>query len=191
MPDYLFQNEDLDIFGGPTSLDVSLDFGRTGERGTRTWVGNGDASAVLASQDVNLYDLYIDSGSSDGWLYQYIPEIGGPEWAQVLRLNQQQDSRITSKTFTTGQTTLSIPTSEITTDTTLTAGQFIIRYNIENDYPTASSFTYSIATVSSVKYIQIIIKAAEWDGTTWANLSGPHNVHTFISYESTLQEEES
>jgi hypothetical protein len=191
MPDYLFQNEDLDIFGGPTSLDVSLDFGRTGERGTRTWVGNGDASAVLASQDVNLYDLYIDSGSSDGWLYQYIPEIGGPEWAQVLRLNQQQDSRITSKTFTTGQTTLSIPTSEITTDTTLTAGQFIIRYNIENDYPIASSFTYSIATVSSVKYIQIIIKAAEWDGTTWANLSGPHNVHTFISYESTLQEEES
>lgn len=191
MPDYLFQNEDLDVFGGPTSLDVSLDFGRTGKRGTRTWVGNGDPSVALEYQEVNLYDLYIDSGSSDGWLYQYIPEIGGAAWTQVLRLNQQQDSRITSKTFTTGQTTLSIPTSEITTDTTLTASQFIIRYNIENDYPTASSFTYSIATVSSVKYIQIIIKAAEWDGTTWTNLSGPHNVHTFISYESTIQAEES
>jgi len=191
MPDYLFQNEDLDIFGGPTSLDVSLDFGRTGQRGTRTWVGNGDPSVALASQDINLYDLYIDSGSSDGWLYQYIPEIGGPDWAQVLRLNQQQDSRITSKTFTTGQTTLSIPTSEITTDTTLDASQFIIRYNIENDKPIASSFTYSIVTTGGIKKLEIVIKAAEWNGTTWANLSGPHNIHTFISYESTLQAEES
>jgi hypothetical protein len=184
MADYLFQNEDLDVFGGPTSVDVSLDFGRTGQRGTRTWVGNGDPATILESQDVIIYDLYIDSGSSDGWMYQYVPEIGGPAWRQVLRLNQQQDSRITSKDFTTGQTTLSIPTSQITTDTTLVADQFIIRYNIENENPIASSFTYSITTVSSVKYLQIVIKAAEWNGTSWANLSGAHNIHSFISYES-------
>ena len=33
MADVVLSTVDLDVFGGPTSLDVSVDFGQTGSRG--------------------------------------------------------------------------------------------------------------------------------------------------------------
>lgn len=189
MADYVLITEDLDVFGGPTSLDVSTDFGKAGDRGTRVWVGNGDPAQTLTTQEIALYDLYINTNTSDeyySWLYQYIPEVGGPAWARTLQLNPQQNSQISLASFDTGEATLDIPVSIITGDTTVTDDQFIVRYNLENNAgnPVATSFTYSIETVLSVKYIRLVIKGAEWDGTDWSLLSGSHKVHTFISYLS-------
>lgn len=187
MVDYILENEDLDVFGGPATVDVSVDFGRAGERGSRTWVGNGNPATVLASQDVKLYDTYINTSAADySWMYQYVAEVGTPAWTKILKLNPQQASAITTASFTAGEATINIPISTITSDTTVIASQFTVRYNLENaaGNPVASSFTYSIATISTVKYIQIVINGAEWNGTSWSNLSGDHKVHTFISYLS-------
>jgi hypothetical protein len=194
MVDYVLNTVDLDVFGGPTSLDVSTDFGKTGDRGTRVWVGNGDPANVLTTQDIALYDLYINTNTVDqfySWLYQYVPEVGNPTWVRTLRLNPQQNSRISLITFEDGSATLDIPTSIITTDTTLTADKFTIRYNFENGTyspntgnPVASSFNYGIETILGAKYLRIIFKGAEWNGTEWNDLSGSYKVHTFISYLS-------
>jgi hypothetical protein len=194
MVDYVLSTVDLDVFGGPTTLDVSTDFGKTGDRGTRVWVGNGDPAQVLTTQDIALYDLYINTNTVDqfySWLYQYVPEVGNPTWVRTLRLNPQQNSRISLITFEDGSATLDIPTSIITTDTTLTADKFTIRYNFENGTyspntgnPVASSFNYGIETILGVKYLRIIFKGAEWNGAEWNDLNGSYKVHTFISYLS-------
>jgi hypothetical protein len=187
MVDYILENEDLDVFGGPATVDVSVDFGRTGERGSRTWVGSGNPATVLASQDVKLYDTYINTSPADySWMYQYVAEVGTPSWTKILKLNPQQASAITTASFTTGEATIDILASTITSDTTLAASQFIVRYNLENadGNPVASSFTYSIVTESGVKKIRIVINGAEWNGTSWSSLSGNHKVHTYISYLS-------
>jgi hypothetical protein len=194
MVDYVLSTVDLDVFGGPTTLDVSTDFGKTGDRGTRVWVGNGPPADTLTTQDVKLYDLYINTNTSPdfySWLYQYVPEVGNPTWVKTLRLNPQQNSKISLITFEDGTATLDIPTSIVTADTTLTADKFTIRYNFENGTyspntgnPVASSFTYGIETILGVKYLRIIFKGAEWNGTEWNDLSGSYKVHTFISYLS-------
>jgi hypothetical protein len=192
MVDYVLQTVDLDVFGGPTSLDVSTDFGKAGVRGTRVWVGTGSPELALTTQDIALFDLFINTNTADqyySWLYQYVPEVGSPVWRRVLKLNPQQNSKISLVPFGTnepGQGTLDIPLSTITEDTTVTADKFIIRYNLENAAgdPIASSFTYSIETILSVKYLRIVFKAAVWDGTDWSNLDGSYKVHTFISYLS-------
>lgn len=189
MVDYVLETVDLDVFGGPTSLEVSTDFGKPGQRGTRTWVGTGAPELTLTTQDIALYDLYINTNTVDqyySWLYQYVPEVGNPVWRRVLKLNPQQNSKISLVSFDAGEGTLDIPLSVITEDTTVTADKFIIRYNFENaaGNPVASSFTYTIETILSVKYLRIVIKGAEWDGTDWTNLAGSHKVHTFISYLS-------
>jgi hypothetical protein len=187
--DYVLQTTDLDVFGGPTRLDVSTDFGRAGARGTRVWVGTGSPELTLTTQDIALFDLFINTNTVDqyySWLYQYVPEVGNPVWRRVLKLNPQQNSKISLVSFDAGEGTLDIPLSTITEDTTVLASQFIIRHNFENaaGNPVASSFTYSIETILSVKYLRIVFKAAAWDGTDWANLGGSHKVHTFISYLS-------
>jgi hypothetical protein len=187
--DYVLETVDLDVFGGPTSLDVSTDFGRAGQRGTRVWVGTGPPEITLTTQDIALYDLYINTNTVDeyySWLYQYVPEVGNPAWRRVLKLNPQQNSKISLVSFDGGEGTLDIPLSTITEDTAVTADKFIIRFNLENaaGNPVASSFTYSIETILSVKYLRIVINGAGWDGTDWTSLNGSHKVHTFISYLS-------
>jgi hypothetical protein len=189
MVDYVLETIDLDVFGGPTSLDVSTDFGRPGQRGTRVWVGNGAPELTLTTQDIALYDLYINTNTVSeyySWLYQYVPEVGNPTWRRTLKLNPQQNSKISVVSFDSGEGTLDIPLSTITEDTTVTASQFIIRFNLENNAgnPVANSFTYSIQTILGVKYLRIVINGAEWNGTIWTNLAGSHKVHTFISYLS-------
>jgi hypothetical protein len=85
--DYVLETVDLDVFGGPTSLDVSTDFGRAGTRGTRVWVGTGAPEITLTTQDIALYDLYINTNTVDqyySWLYQYVPEVS---WKLYLALD--------------------------------------------------------------------------------------------------------
>lgn len=197
MADVVLQTVDLDVFGGPTSINVSTDFGKAGERGTRTWVGNGDPAITLTTQDVKLYDLYINTDDFDNfysWLYQYVPNVGSPAWERVLKLNQQQYSSTNSINFDNGTAVLNIPMANITKDTALSTDKFIIRYGFKNGVynettplsstgsPVASSFTYGIPIISTVRYLQIVFKGASFNGTTWANLTGNHEVHTFISY---------
>jgi hypothetical protein len=197
MVNVVLQTVDLDVFGGPTSLNVSTDFGKAGVRGTRVWVGNGAPEQNLTNQDVNLYDLYINTNSFDdyySWLYQYVPSIGSPAWERVLKLNQQQYSSTNLVTFDDGVAILNIPMANITKDTALTNSQFIIRHNFENGsynattpaestgFPVASSFTYGLPVISGVRYLQIVFKAAAFDGSDWNALDGSHKVHTFISY---------
>jgi hypothetical protein len=199
MVEYVLQTPDLDVFGGPSSLNVSTDFGKAGERGTRVWVNNGDPATTLINQDVNLYDLYINTNSGPdfySWLYQYVPSIGSPVWEQVLKLNQQQYSDIETLDFTAGQAILNIPTSVLTRETgpSLTSDKFIIRHSFENGVfdeeepdssvglPVASSFTYGITTIESVRNLTIVFKAASFDGTDWNPLSSSHKVHVFVSY---------
>lgn len=198
MVDYVLNTVDLDVFGGPTSLDVSTDFGKTGDRGTRVWVGTGDPLDTLTTQNIALYDLYINTNTVDqyySWLYQYVPEVGSPTWQRVLKLNPQQNSKISIVTFVDGKATLDIPISSITADTTVTAEKFIVRYNFENGTydpntgnPVSSSFNYGIETVvvgsTSTKYLRIKFKAIEYSGSAWIDLQGTQKVHTFVSYLS-------
>lgn len=184
MADVLLSTVNLDVFGGPSIVDVSVDFGQTGQRGTRTWVGAGDPAAILASQPVQLFDLFINTNTVDpfyGWLYQYILEIGSPTWVRVLRLNPSQYSAQVPSLFTSGSASLTIPISLLTSDAGTTADKYTIRYSIENTEPVATAFTYTV----DANNINITVNAASWNGTTWSNLNSvTKDIHLFISYLS-------
>ena len=183
MADIVLSTVDLDVFGGATSLDVSVDFGQSGERGSRIWVGSGNPATFLADEDVKLYDLYINTSTTDvyyGWLYQYILEIGVPTWTRVLQLNPSQYSSIETTTFTGGTTTIDIPVNKLTSTVVTNPSKFIIRYNIAGINPIGTSFTSSIVNSN----IRLVINAVEYTAGSWANLSGSKNVHLFISYKA-------
>jgi len=185
MADVILSTVNLDVFGGPTSVDVSVDFGQTGQRGSRIWAGAGDPAAILSSQSVQLYDLFINTNTVDpfyGWMYQYILEIGSPVWVRLLRLNPSQYSAQVSAAFTTGEATITVPITLLTSDAGTTADKYTIRYNIENTSPVATAFTYTVDEDN----INITLRAASWNGTAWSNLNGvSRDVHLFISYLST------
>lgn len=190
MAEVLLNTVDLDVFGGPSTVDVSVDFGRAGDRGSRIWVGNGAPETNLtSSQVIKIGDLYINTNTVDkyySWLYTYTETVGGPAWVKVLKLNPSLFSTIASPTFDAGKATVNIPLLDITSDVSVSPEQFIVRYSIENaaENPIAASFTYSIETILSVRYLQIKLSAVKYSGTTWSNLTGANKVHILVSYLS-------
>lgn len=93
MVDVVFSNEELSIFGGPASIDINVDYGPPGVRGSLIFSGPGkptDASVMFPTEP-RPQDLYINILPSDLnneylFLYQYGVVNGVPTWSKVLRL---------------------------------------------------------------------------------------------------------
>jgi hypothetical protein len=111
-------------------------------------------------------------------------EVGNPVWTPILKLDPSQYSNISTTTFTAGAATISIPVSELTTNSGTTVDDFIIRYNIKNANPVSSGFTYSVTGTDPNKNIVIAINGISYSGGTWSNLTGAQDVHLFISYKA-------
>lgn len=181
MPTVLVSNDDLTVLGSPEVVELLVDIGPTGTRGSKVFVGIGDPNTpgVLVGQTILLNDLYINSspGVDYGYLYQYISQPGGANWVQVLKMNPTIFSSIYQTTYTSGISQIIIPISSITSQTSLTAENFNIQYNISNTKPTSSSIT----VVEKVGTDLIInFKAIEYDAG-WSDLDGAVTTYIFIS----------
>jgi hypothetical protein len=181
MTTVLVSNDDLTVLGSPEIVELLVDIGPTGTRGSKVFVGIGDPNTpgVLVGQTVLLNDLYINSapGSDYGYLYQYISQPGGSTWVQILKLNPTIFPYLHQTTYTAGVGKIVIPISNITTQTSLTAENFNIQYNISNSNPISSS----ISLVEKVgTNLEITIKAIEYD-SGWSDLSGTVTTYIFIS----------
>jgi hypothetical protein len=186
----------LDVYGGPTSIDVSLDYGPAGQRGSKFWVGSGNPAQLLVGQEVNVGDLFINTNTTNqfyGWLYVYVESVAGPAWETALKLNPQQYSVISTGNFnSSGKATINIKLSEITKDTVVLKNQFTVRYSMENENenPVSSSFEYDIVSILNSQteenelFLQVVISAVKYSGSAWSNLTGNNKVHLFVSYLS-------
>jgi hypothetical protein len=178
-------NIDLTVYGGPTAIDLSVDFGTQGNRGSRSWIGSGDPSITLAGQDIALYDWYINTNTSQtyySWLYQYVTEAGNPVWTPVLKLNPAQYSTIATTTFTTGSTTITVPVKNLTAINGVILSNFVIRYKILNANPIADAFTVTLTGTYPNQNLSIVLNGISYNGSTWSQLTGSQDVHLFISY---------
>ena len=86
MPTVVFTNDDVTVLAPPPVVEVLVDIGPQGVRGSQFFVGVGNPNSVDIGQTVNLNDLYINTspGGELGYLYQYVSEPGGDTWVQVL-----------------------------------------------------------------------------------------------------------
>lgn len=186
MPDILLTNDDVTVLGPPETIDVVLDIGPTGVRGSQIFAGSGNPNLpeTEIGQTPIENDLYINSapGTDYAYLYQYVSTTGGPYWSQVLAMKPVIFTKIFTTTFTSGAAELTIPISDIYTVTgsTPTADKFNVQYTIENSNPIASSIEVP-ALVSPGDNLVINFSASEYASSTWSALAGSKKIHIFIS----------
>ena len=82
MPDVLLDNDDITVLGPPEIVELLVDVGATGTRGSQIFVGIGDPNVVEIGQTPLLNDLYINAspGADYGYLYQYVSQPGENLW---------------------------------------------------------------------------------------------------------------
>jgi hypothetical protein len=184
MPDVLLANDDITVLGPPEVLEVLVDIGPTGERGSKVFVGLGDPNSVEIGQEIKLNDLYINAaqGLDYGYLYQYVAEPGSNTWVQVLKVSPVLYSKIHSVNFTAGAGSITIPILDIVsvTGTPLTAANFNIQYSIAYTKPLASSMSVPPLTGGGTNLV-INLSAVEFR----SNIdSGPYEDWSLLNNET-------
>jgi hypothetical protein len=187
--DVLLNTEDVVVLGPPETLDVLIDIGPQGTRGSKIIVGSGEpnaltSSGVILGQTLILNDMYINTapGADYGYMYQYVSQPGTNAWVSVLKVNPAIYSSIRTVSFTSGSGSTTIPISDIVTvaGSPLTASNFNVQFQIEGANPIASSMEIPVLAGAGTNLV-INFDAIEYSGGTWSNLSGSKIVHLFIS----------
>lgn len=183
--DVNLNTDDIVVFGPPDIVEVVVDIGPAGTRGSQVFVGVGDPNLVEIGQTPILNDLYINTspGTDYGYLYQYVSEPGSDTWIQILKMNPTIYSENHLTTYASGTASIVIPISDIVTvtGTPLTAENFSIQYTISHDNPVAS--TMSVPTLVGTD-LTIDFTAVEYSGGTWSDFSGEVVTHLFITIVS-------
>jgi hypothetical protein len=189
MVDVLLNTEDVVVLGPPDSVDVLVDIGPQGTRGSKIIVGSGEpnaqtSSGVLLGTTLILNDIYIqtDPGENYGYMYQYVSQPGGNTWVEVLSINPAIYSVIQTLSFSAGSASTTIPISSIVTVTgsPLTASNFNVQFQIEGANPIAASMEIPALAGAGTNLV-INFDAVQYSGGTWSALTGSKTVHLFIS----------
>lgn len=193
MVDIYINDESLTVLGGPSQVDVSVDYGETGDRGSIIISGYGNPNDLTTEdfpQTPQIYDLYVNLRTSDadsGWVYQYVSQLGENVWIPLTSLSPGIYSANYSLDFVDGEASASIPVAAIISGTlpgNLDATNFNVQYNIVNTVnPTVSSIAISeLSSDGDVYSLPLTISAKSLNGSDWENLSGENiAVHFLIT----------
>ena len=186
--------DDLTVLGGPTSINVEVDFGPEGPRGSMIYTGIGNPNNNAPDGDVQLLDLYINIDPQDpdkeyGFLYQYQVYAGSNTWRPLMKLLPNTYSNNYNRTFdSNGETTINIPVVTITgtsnLSSTLSSEQFNVQYSILNSESKVMASNISVREIftdGDIVSLPIDIKASEFDGTNWTPVQGLRSVHLLIN----------
>lgn len=189
MADVVLTNDEITVLSPPEIIEVLVDIGPTGERGSIFLSGAANPNQItvngfIADTEIKIYDMYIRTspGVNYGYLYRYVSKPSGLTWEEVLKINPAIYSGLHVTTFTAGSGVITMNISDIYTVTGAapTAANFSIQHNFRNANPVSSSIS-DIQIVNSGTQLQISLKAVESSSGTWQNLSGEVTVHLFIS----------
>lgn len=185
MVDVILDTPDIRVLGGPSIVDLELDFGRQGARGSNIYAGFGKPSTATLPSGYQIKDLYINLDPNDdeySCIYQYtttvVDDIAINEWVLLLRVSPSTLSINTTLDFTAGSAEYIIPLDNYFPDDILqqiTESNINIQISFRNANQIASSI--SGAVISTIQnppktILTITIKAVSFDGTDWAVLSG-------------------
>ena len=189
MVDILLNTEDVVVLGPPNSVDVLVDIGPAGTRGSKIIVGSGEpnsqtSNGILLGTTLILNDIYIqtDPGADYGYMYQYVSQPGGNSWVKVLNVKPAIYSAIQTISFSSGAGSTTIPISNIVnvTGSPLAASNFNVQFQIEGANPIAASVQIPALAGPGTNLV-INFNAAQYSGGSWSALSGSKVVHLFIS----------
>ena len=183
--------DELVVLSGPSEINVSLDIGAQGDRGSLIYASAGNPNISLIGQTPNPKDLCINILGTDdtySYIYQYNATVTGSyQWVPIVKLNTPIYNKNLSGTFAAGVKQFDIPIINIVDETTgssLNNSNFNVQFNIQNSNPLASSCSIGSITLdpSTQSYVlPVTIRAVEYSSGTWSSLVGTKTVQFSIS----------
>lgn len=184
MSDVLVSNESITVLGPPPNIEVLVDVGPRGQRGSQFLVGLGDPNEINIGQTPEINDLFLNIAPTPedeyGYIYQYVAEPGGNTWNEIVNIFPTFYSTNYDVVFESGAAEIVIPIADITDVTGLTAENFSVQYSIIHDSPIASSM--QIPPLAGLEEDLVInLEAVEYVSGSWSALDEQVTVHIHIT----------
>jgi hypothetical protein len=189
----LYSSDDITVLGGPSTINIDLDFGPTGQRGSKFFVGNGNPnstpSPIGSSTTVFIFDMYInlDSATSEyRSLYQYQNVSGTNTWVKLINLIPNIYSLNISLNFVNGIASTTLPViSLVDSDqvSSITASRFNVQHSlVNNGKPNMTDVTVSeIVVADGTRVLPLSFSAYQLNNGIMESVTGQKMVHIFIS----------
>jgi hypothetical protein len=197
MADILLSNDDLTVFGGPETINLDLDFGPTGDRGSIIIGVQGDprqpSVANSISQDVQALDIAIDySTSSETYktvFQNVIQPSGTPQWKELLSLKSNFYSETKGPLSPVNGKIVISPINLASiynlSEGTIDSSRFTVHYSLsspESAGPLATNLIIKdIDTTQGFIALPLEIEGIEYIDGSWVPMTGPKSVHLFIT----------
>jgi hypothetical protein len=192
MVDVVLATEDLTVFGGPSSINVDVDFGPTGPRGSRIYGVSADPRLATTEKPPSLqnFDIAMVITPSEPDYLTVYQKIGvtNEEWVQFATLVPNIFATKMEVEFTAGLGLISLQASDLFILDEYTADKFMVQIGLENENPllnrpVSTGISLSVATISNKKVLNITVTAAEIDPSTgiWSPVSGNRLAHIFAT----------
>lgn len=193
MTNIFVSSDDVKVIGGTANVNVEVDFGPQGDRGSIFLVGLGDPNTITHTNTLQLLDLYINVQATDEdylHMYQYQNVSGTNTWVDTATLITDKFSVIRTVAFTNGKTTSAVAfkVSNIA-PLSLTSGLTEENFNIQCTFsdpenPIAHSITvnpFAIQSGTGDQILPIDINAVEFSEGSWVALNRTVYVHFLIT----------
>jgi hypothetical protein len=199
MTDATVSSIDLTVFGGPSSIDVDVDFGTIGPRGSRFFgvIADPRLSTTPKPVDALIFDLaLVVTPSAFDYLtiYQKVGS-GSEDWEALAELFPNVYSTKQELDFVGGSASFDLVLNNVFTieDQNYNVSRFMVQLNIEdrvNETKRPVSFSTSLAVnaVADDQVLTVSINAIEYNTTAgpggtpaWVNISGERVVHVLAT----------
>lgn len=177
-------NDDLTVLGPPSSIDLQVDIGPQGDRGSYIYSASGDPNVVTApftSISPTIGDLYFRT--SNNTIYQYLAVPGGEQWEIVSNIDPIIYNTIENISFTSGSGSVSILLDDFyeNAPTNLDEEDVVIQATANFSTPISISVSNKTITNGSTRQLLIDFIAANYSSGTWSSLSGSANINLTLS----------
>lgn len=188
MVDVVLSTDELTVLGGPDQIEVQLDFGPDGKRGSLIFVGNGDPDLVDIGQTPNIFDMYINLLTTDPnylMVYQYVEVLGTVQWQPLTKLIPNTYTKNESINFDVDNS-CRIPIANIVDPSYVgntEASNFSVQatFSTSAGFPIVSSIKTEVVTESDIQNLKITFYAKEFNGTNWIDITGSRMANLHIS----------
>jgi hypothetical protein len=190
--DIILNSPELSILGPPDSVNLQLDIGPRGVRGSQIFTGVGEPASNPTITDAIANDVYIRTDpSGSGYVYQYLAGVTGAlNWVVVLQLNQLVYNARESIAFNEGTGTLVIPIYYIVGNFTqdIVLSDLVTVFSPEYDKPTAISLVSKLK-INSDADIELEFIGKEYDLSldSWVDIDNALVMNITMSVASNIE----
>jgi hypothetical protein len=195
----LLNNSDISVIGPPDTVELQLDVGGKGARGSQIFSGFDNPNTTPPDEAVLPNDIFIreSQGQTEGYIYQYLSDgAGGFQWEKIGSLKPSIYSEVVSLGASAGSLSASagslsasagiytyqVSISEAFTEysaTSISANNLHVQISTEfNDAPVVTSVkTKSVDNVSNVIDVGFYSIYYNSASTQWLDLSDTSAKH--------------